>query len=194
MAEDHHTLSLSISAPSIDYQTNKVSLPVLTWLYDADSEMSSVEAEEVFGVKLSKDEILFGLDVSKTLLTTVPELNADYGFDPARGGADVCEYFGWPFVEILDVSTGDWMPLNDTVSELASVISDDGYCTLNDKTASSLGNALEGAHVGEASTETEIATAVQTRDLKSRLGSWVLIAMFIVICAILLSFSVHTYM
>ncbi|KAK0458052.1 uncharacterized protein EV420DRAFT_410862 [Desarmillaria tabescens] len=106
MAEDHHMLSLSISAPSVDYQTNKVSWPVLTWFYDADSEMSSVEVEEVFGVKLLKRGDSWARPVSKTVLTTIPELNADYGFDPARGGADVCEYFGWPLMEILDDSTG----------------------------------------------------------------------------------------
>ncbi len=36
----------------------------------------------------------------------IPELNAKHGFDPARDGADVCEYFGWPLLEILDPSTG----------------------------------------------------------------------------------------
>ncbi|KAK0458001.1 uncharacterized protein EV420DRAFT_1643352 [Desarmillaria tabescens] len=157
MAEDHHTLSLSISAPSIDYQTNKVSWPVFMWYYDGDSEMSSVEVEDVFGVKLSKWEKLWVPDVSKTVLTTVPELNTNYGFDPACGGADVCEYFGWPFVEILNISTGDWMPLHDNASESTSVILDNGHRTLSQKTTSPSGNALEGGHIDEASTETEIA-------------------------------------
>ncbi len=106
MAEDHDMLWLSISAPSIDYQTNKVSWPVITW-YHADLEMSSVEVEEVFGVKLLRFIIdLEMVHMSKTLLTTMPELNTYYGFDPAHGGVDICEYFGWPFMEILNVSTG----------------------------------------------------------------------------------------
>ncbi len=105
MCEDPHMLSLSISAPSLDYRTNKVSCPVFTW-YDMDSEMSLVEVEELFGVTVC---IWGGLGKpcgTQRMLTTVPELNADYGFDPTRGGADVCEYFGWPLMEILDVSTG----------------------------------------------------------------------------------------
>ncbi|KAK0457982.1 uncharacterized protein EV420DRAFT_1643336 [Desarmillaria tabescens] len=194
MAEDHHTLSLSISAPSVDYQTNKVSWPVFAWFYDAGSEMSLVEVEEVFGVKVFKEKTSWTPPVSKTVLTTIPELNANYGFDPARGGADVCKYFGWPFVEILDVSTGDWMPLHGTVPESTSVISDDGYRTLSEKTASSPSNALEEGHVGEASAETEVAPALQTRSLKSGRGSWVFIVMFIIISIILLSFVVQTYM
>ncbi len=106
MAEDHHILWLSISAPSVDYQTNKVSWPVFTW-YHADLEMSSTEVKEVFGVKLPR--FIKGLEMPhlpKMLLTTIPELNAYYGFDPACGGTDICKYFGWPFMEILDVSTG----------------------------------------------------------------------------------------
>ena len=105
IAEDPHILSLSITAPSINYQTNKVSWPVFTW-YDADLEMSSVEVEEVFGMKLDKEVHLEVPPFSKTLLTTIPELNTDYGFDPAHGGADVCKYFGWPLMEILNDSTG----------------------------------------------------------------------------------------
>lgn len=43
----------------------------------------------------------------KTFLTTVHELNADYNFDPGRGGADICECFRWPLIEVLDVYTRD---------------------------------------------------------------------------------------
>ncbi|KAK0458018.1 uncharacterized protein EV420DRAFT_1643365 [Desarmillaria tabescens] len=194
MAEDHHTLSLLISTPSIDYQTNKVSWQaVFTWFYDGDSEMSSVEVEEVFGVKLSTWEVSWRQPFSKMVLTTIPKLNADYRFNPACGGADVCEYFGWPLMEILDISTGDWMPLNGTVSKLASVNLDDGHCSLSKKTTSSLGNALEGAHVDEVLTEMENATPVQTRDLKMSHGSLVFIVMFTAISTILLSFVIQTY-
>lgn len=105
MAEDHHMLSLSISAPSIEHQTNKVSWPVFTW-YDGDSEMSSFDVEDIFGVEICIKGRSWMPPVSKTVLSTVHKLNADYNFDSARGGADVCEYFGWSFMEILDVSTG----------------------------------------------------------------------------------------
>ncbi|PBL04556.1 hypothetical protein ARMGADRAFT_57233 [Armillaria gallica] len=105
MCEDPHILSLSISAPSLDYQTNKVSCPVFTW-YDMGSEMSLVEVEVVFGVTVCIWGGLGKLCGTQRMLTTIPELNTDYGFDPTCGGADVCEYFGWPLMEILDVSTG----------------------------------------------------------------------------------------
>lgn len=192
MAKDHHTLLLSISAPSIDYQTNRVSWPAFTW-HHMDLEMSSAEVEEVFGLEL----VMYGNshmpDMSKTLLTTIPELNANYGFDPAQGGADVCKYFGWPLMEILD-DTGDWIPLHGTVSESASVMSDSRYRTSSEATVSSLENTPEGEHAGEASTMTEIATAAQTIDQKLKHSSQAFIVMFIVISAILLSFIVQTYM
>ncbi|KAK0444181.1 hypothetical protein EV421DRAFT_1945496 [Armillaria borealis] len=193
MAEDHHMLSVSITTPSIDYLTNKVSQPVFTW-YDTDSEISPVEVEQVFGVKLDVSEYLGILPMSKILLTTISELNADYGFDPACGGTDICKYFGWPLMEILNDSTGDWIPLHGTVSESASVMSDGRYQTLSEVTISPLENAPEGEHAGKASTTTGIATAAQTIDQKLKHGSQAFIIMFIVISAILLSFVVQTYM
>ncbi|PBL04626.1 hypothetical protein ARMGADRAFT_1071057 [Armillaria gallica] len=133
--------------------------------------------------------------VTKRMLTTVPELNAEYGFDPTHGSTDVCKYFGWLLMEILDVSMEDWMPLHGTISKSALVISDDRDQTSSEMAISPLGNALEGEHAGKASAKTEITTTVvQTGDLKSRHGSWVFIVMFIAISAILLSFIVQTYM
>ncbi|KAK0471994.1 hypothetical protein IW261DRAFT_1571241 [Armillaria novae-zelandiae] len=194
MAEvHHHTLSLSISTPSIDYQTNKVSWPVFTW-YDADVKISSSEVEEIFGVKLSICEYTWKSFMSKMVATTLPELTADYKFDPGHGGADICEYFGWPLMEVLDVSTGDWIPLHGTVSESASVTSNSRYQTSSLEIMSPLDNALEGEHAGEASTKTEIASAMQTRDLKSSHGLRVFLVMFILISVILLYFVVQTYM
>ncbi|KAK0479214.1 hypothetical protein IW261DRAFT_167783 [Armillaria novae-zelandiae] len=191
MAEDrHHTLSLSISTPSVDPQTNKVSWPIFTW-YDADVEISSGEVEEIFGVKLRIDGYSWYHPMFKTLLTSLPELHADYKFDPVRGGADICEYFGWPFMEILDVSTGDWMPLHGTVSESASVTSNNRCRTSGVKIVSPLNNALEVDHAGEASIKTEIASAMQTKDLKSSHGLWIFIVMSIVISVILLYFSIE---
>ncbi len=82
----------------------------------------------------------------------------------------------------------DWMPLHGTVSESASVTSCDRYQTSSVKTVSPLDNAPEVERAGEASTKTEIVTAVQARDLKMSHGPWVFIVMFIVISVILLYF------
>ncbi len=105
MCEDPHMLSLSISAPSIDYQTNKVFYPVFMW-YDMGLEMSLVEVEEVFGVTVHIVGTSEKLLTAKKMLTTIPELNTNYGFDLTHGGVDVCKYFRWPLMEILDISTG----------------------------------------------------------------------------------------
>ncbi|PBK62800.1 hypothetical protein ARMSODRAFT_561382 [Armillaria solidipes] len=119
--------------------------------------------------------------------------NTDYGFDPACGGTDICEYFGWPLMEILNDSTGDWIPLHGTISESESVTSNNRYRTSSIKTISPLDNAPEVEHAGEASTKTEITTAVQTRDLSSSHGARVFIVMVFVISVILLYFVVQTY-
>ncbi|KAK0444180.1 hypothetical protein EV421DRAFT_1903294 [Armillaria borealis] len=159
MAKDHTTLSVSITTPSIDYQTNKLSWPVFTW-YDGDSEISSVEVEEVFSVYVDREGCQWKPHMSQTLLTTIPELNTDYGFDPACSGADVCEYFGWPFMEILNVSMRDWMPLHGSISESASVILDNRYWTSSESTISPLENAPEGEHTNEILTKTQITAPV----------------------------------
>ncbi|PBL04534.1 hypothetical protein ARMGADRAFT_1022931 [Armillaria gallica] len=143
-----------------------MSWPVFTW-YDADSEISSVEVEEVFSINLKVSVYSPVLQpTSKTVLTTIPELNANHGFDPVQGGADVCKYFGWPLMEILNGSTGGWMPLHDSVSESASVTSDNRNQTLSELTVSSLEIELEGEHAGKALTRIEITTPVPMRDQK----------------------------
>ncbi|KAK0214198.1 hypothetical protein IW262DRAFT_1516403 [Armillaria fumosa] len=165
MAEDHHhTLSLSIITPSVDYQTNKVSWPILTW-YDGDVEISSGEVEEIFSVRLFMTGHSYKQLMSKTLLKTVHDLNANYKFDPGHGGTDICQYFGWPLMEIPDVSTGDWIPLHGSISESASITSNNTYQTSSVTIVSPLDNVREVEHAGEASTKTEIASAMQTRDL-----------------------------
>lgn len=103
MAETQHTLSLSIRPPVIDFESNTVSRPVISGFFDTDEEMTLEEMEEFFGIQVLQR---FGTSVSipTTILSTIPELNAEYGFDPARGGADVCEYFGWRPLEVFDAS------------------------------------------------------------------------------------------
>ncbi|KAK0496674.1 hypothetical protein EDD18DRAFT_172124 [Armillaria luteobubalina] len=103
MIEDPHTLSLFIRPPVVDYSSHEVSIPVLSWLYDEDSEISLEEAEEVFGFKLITSWKEWSLPCS-SVFTAIPELNAEYGFNPAKGGADVCERHGWPILELFDTS------------------------------------------------------------------------------------------
>ncbi len=72
--------------------------------------MDSLEEEDIFTVKVSGCESQTrwggGMLEDRAHLTGIPELNAEHGFDPVRDGADVCEYFGWPLLEIRDSSTG----------------------------------------------------------------------------------------
>ncbi len=104
----HQALSLSITAPVIDYQTNTIeSFPVVSC--SRVCGMNSLEEEDIFTIKVISSEFhaRWGRLLDPTVhLTGIPELNAEHGFDPARNGADVCEYFGWPLVEILNSSTG----------------------------------------------------------------------------------------
>ncbi len=103
MAEDPHALWLFIRPPVVDYRSNKVSSPVLSWLYDEDSEISLEEAENYFGFKLTTSWGSWPSPCS-SVFTAIPELHAQYGFDPARGGTDVCEHYGWPLLELFDTS------------------------------------------------------------------------------------------
>ncbi len=70
--------------------------------------MDSLKVEDVFIVKVVGYEFKarWGPVLPRMVLLTIPELNADHGFDPVREGADVCQYFGWPLLEILESSTG----------------------------------------------------------------------------------------
>ncbi|PBK71087.1 hypothetical protein ARMSODRAFT_63121 [Armillaria solidipes] len=103
----HQALSLSITAPVIDYQTNTiVSLPVVSC--SRVCGMDSLEEEDVFTVKVSGREshAQWGWILRHMVNMSIPELNAEHGFDPAREGADVCNHFGWPLLELFDSSTG----------------------------------------------------------------------------------------
>ncbi|KAK0227496.1 hypothetical protein EDD85DRAFT_958111 [Armillaria nabsnona] len=115
-AEDwyHHALSLSITAPIIDHETNMItSWPVVSC--SRVCGMDSMEEEDIFTIEVCGTEEGEGCEQYMAHLT-IPELNAKHGFDPAHNGADVCEYYGWPLLEILDYSTGEWI-LNSTTSQ-----------------------------------------------------------------------------
>ncbi|PBK81772.1 hypothetical protein ARMGADRAFT_1091002 [Armillaria gallica] len=166
----HHALSLSITAPVIDYETNTItSWPVIS-------------CSRVCGMDLLKEENIFTIEVrghaSQTqwgdlqesmVRSTIPELNAEHGFDPARDGTDVCEYFGWPLLEIHDSSTGEWIP-NGIVSQSSAPSS-----VTSDNTGPILGQEHDSAPRGtdvatgsiekvqgcEASIKTETISVVQ---------------------------------
>ncbi|KAK0227482.1 hypothetical protein EDD85DRAFT_975149 [Armillaria nabsnona] len=166
----HHALSLSITAPVIDYETNTItSCPV-------------VSCSRVCGMNSLKEEKLFTIDVrghatqtqwgwlmKHMVCSTIPELHAEHGFDPVRDGADVCEYFGWPLLEILDPSTGDVKWYN--ISVFGAFVSHIRQYTGTDVATGS----IEEAHA-EAPTKTEIVPVVQ-HDISTR----ALIIIFIVI-------------
>ncbi len=70
--------------------------------------MDSLKEKDVFTIILTGYEkrSQWGWLWESMIHSTIPELNAEHGFDPACDGADVCEYFEWPLVEIFDPSTG----------------------------------------------------------------------------------------
>ncbi len=69
--------------------------------------MELILEEDIFTVEVSSGECQarWG-SLNRMVHLTIPELNAEHGFDPACEGTDVCEHFGRPFLEILDNSTG----------------------------------------------------------------------------------------
>ncbi len=70
--------------------------------------MDSLEEEDIFTVKMEgwEEQARWGMFERYMVQMTIPELNAEHGFDPARDGADVCDFFGWPHLEFLDSATG----------------------------------------------------------------------------------------
>ncbi|SJL12463.1 uncharacterized protein ARMOST_15890 [Armillaria ostoyae] len=171
----HHALSLSITAPITDYDTNTIkSLPTVSC--SRVCGMDSLKEEDIFTIRVEGDELQtkWGWLLKHTVRSTIPELNAEHGFDPARDGADVCEYFGWPLLEILDSSTGEWI-LNGTTSQSsgpASVIPDNTSPILSQahdsapySTDVATGSIQEAQ--AEVPTKTEIVPVVQ-HDISTR--------------------------
>ncbi|PBK71140.1 hypothetical protein ARMSODRAFT_1083378 [Armillaria solidipes] len=163
----HHALSLAITAPVIDYETNTITYwPVVSC--SRVCGMDSLQVEDVFIVKVVGHEFKarWGSVLPRMVPLTIPELNAEHGFDPAREGADVCEYFGWPLLEILDSPTGEWI-LNGTISGTTSVISDSPDQILSEECDSAshdsdmVTGSIEEVQVGEALTKTEVVAVVR---------------------------------
>ncbi|KAK0186766.1 hypothetical protein F5146DRAFT_1143161 [Armillaria mellea] len=183
-AEDqyHHALSLSITAPVIDYQTNTIeSWPIVSCSRVCGTDLleeNDIATVEVFGREWHTRWGPFEL---YTMHLTIPELNAEHGFDPACDGTDVCDYFGWPLLEILDPSTGEWV-LNGTTSQSSGTVSDNTGPVLSQEQDSAprgmdvaMGSIKE-VQAGEAPTKTENVSVVR-HDISTRS----LIIMFIAI-------------
>ncbi|SJL12536.1 uncharacterized protein ARMOST_15964 [Armillaria ostoyae] len=147
--------------------------------------LDSLEEEDVLIVKVTGCELQtrWGWLPHHMVHLTIPELNAEHGFDPARDGADVCEYFGWPPLEILD-SPNEWTLIDaaSQSSESASVMSDNTGQTSSKEHDSELCGmdeamgSIEKEQAGEATTKTEIIS-VMRYDISTR----ALIVIFIAI-------------
>ncbi|PBK60198.1 hypothetical protein ARMSODRAFT_1026729 [Armillaria solidipes] len=153
MVEDPHMLSLFIHPPIVDHQTNKMSPPVLSWLYGADSEMSLEEAEEVFNFKFM----------------------ISWESRSSPKGADVCEHYGLPILEIFNapefMEESMMICAANEASDPMSIISDGAHQTLHDEGGSPQENimglmedAIEGVEEGctnEVPTKAKITTVLQ---------------------------------
>ncbi|KAK0443637.1 hypothetical protein EV421DRAFT_1804982 [Armillaria borealis] len=161
--------------------------------------MDSLQVEDIFIVEVVSHEFKarWGSVLPRMVPLTIPELNAEHGFDPACEGADVCEYFGWPLLEILDSSTGEWI-LNGTISGSASVISDSPDQVLSEECDSAshdsdvVTGSIEEVQVGEAPTKTEVVAVVRY-DISARVLIVVFIVIGIQVVQILSSFQKHSF-
>ncbi|PBK58723.1 hypothetical protein ARMSODRAFT_102459 [Armillaria solidipes] len=205
MAEDSHTLSLFIRPPVVDYPSNKVSSPVLSWLCDGDSDISLEEAENSFGFKLITSWESWSSPCS-SLFTAIPELHAECGFDPTKGGTDVCERYWWPLLELFDTSksmeleewtTGD--AVSESLEPASMIISDGARQTLREEVplaGSPQGDVtymgLERIDADEAATKLKITAAVQ-RNMHPRY-SVLLIVVVTAISTLLLTLIVQVYL
>ncbi|KAK0239394.1 hypothetical protein EDD85DRAFT_447848 [Armillaria nabsnona] len=198
MADDPHILSLLIHPPLVDNQTNKMSFPVLSWLYSADTEMSLEEVKEVFNVEINISwQSLEPLQSSR--LTAVPELNAEYGFDPTQGGIDVCECYELPILELF--SAPQFMPesMMSGTEEPMSIISDGAQWALHDKGGSPqesiMKDTIKGikrVHNDKVPTEAQITTVLE-HSIHTRYQD-LFIMVFTFIATLLLSFFVQSYL
>ncbi|KAK0192037.1 hypothetical protein F5146DRAFT_487906 [Armillaria mellea] len=106
MADSEYTfaLSLTVCEPCLDIQFNRISWPVIHWFCDINlsNEISVEEAEALFGIKVTVCADAHHYRVPEKPLSTIAEINTMCGFDPALEGADVCEYFGLPRMEIFE--------------------------------------------------------------------------------------------
>ncbi len=96
-------LSLTVCEPRLDSQSNQISWPVIHRFCDPNlsNEISVEEAEALFGIKVSLCAYARQYRVPRKIISTSVEINTMCGFDPALEGADICEYFDLPRMEIF---------------------------------------------------------------------------------------------
>ncbi|KAK0232069.1 hypothetical protein EDD85DRAFT_970294, partial [Armillaria nabsnona] len=101
-------LSLTVCEPRLDSQSNKISWPVIHWFCDLNlsNEISVEEAEALFGIQVSSWASAHQYRVPKKTFSTSVEINTMCGFDPALEGADICQYFDLPRMEIFENPVG----------------------------------------------------------------------------------------
>ncbi|PBK79383.1 hypothetical protein ARMGADRAFT_1093193 [Armillaria gallica] len=94
------SIQLSISVPPVHAQN------LWPFSFFADGvRVSPEEAEYMFGVKIEMTvvyDVLGLVSRRRRSLPSTQELNAMCGFDPARGGEDVRDYFGLYSIKLLD--------------------------------------------------------------------------------------------
>ncbi len=94
------SIQLSIGVPPIHAQN------LWPFSFFTDSvRVSPEEAEDMFGVKIEMTvvyDVLGLVSRRKCGLPSTQELNAMCGFDPARDGEDVRDYFGLYSIKLLD--------------------------------------------------------------------------------------------
>ncbi|KAK0235544.1 hypothetical protein EDD85DRAFT_955100 [Armillaria nabsnona] len=143
----------SITAPVIDLETNTIaSWPIVSCFRVCG--MDSLEEEDIFTVKVHSCELQTQWEwfPHHTVCSTIPDLNVEHRFNPACDGADVCEYFGWPLLELLDPSTGEWILNGQILSQ-----EHDSVPHGMDMVA---GSIIEEVQAGEASVKMENVSIV----------------------------------
>ncbi len=89
------TVYISISAPCTDQKTGKIYPPAISFCIDSDPAhlLSRVEVEEMLGVEITLETWWWECMLPQKQLSTIKEINALCGFDPALRGTDICAYF-----------------------------------------------------------------------------------------------------
>ncbi len=109
MADSEHTfaLSLTIYEPRLDSQSSEISGLDIHWFCDSNesnlsNEISVEEVEALFGIKVTCSPLVWVYSLPKKPFSTIVDINTMCGFDPALEGADICEYFDLPRMEIVE--------------------------------------------------------------------------------------------
>ncbi|KAK0434767.1 uncharacterized protein EV420DRAFT_377520 [Desarmillaria tabescens] len=92
---DQSTVYISIWAPCTDQQTGKIQPPVISFCMDSDPTglLSRAEVEDMLDLEITLEAWWWECMLPQKQLSTIQEINALCGFDPALGGTDIREYF-----------------------------------------------------------------------------------------------------